>query len=691
MPEDLREESTDKQGDAKIIATSKKRFELCVEEEKDRRKVGEEDLKFRAGEQWPQSIVNQRAMESRPCLTVNVLPARERQILNDQRQNRQAIKVSPVDDEGDEETAEIIAGIVRHIEYDSNADIAYDTASAYQLRMGWGYIRLVTVEEDGQQVIKIRRVANPFQIYMDPSCQEADYSDANFGFVFETLTKDEYLEQYPNTEIASLADWTSKGDIPPDWLSKDSVRVVEYFFRDKSGKIQWVKHDAIQVLDRTEWPGKWIPIIPVLGDELFIDGKRVLEGLVRWAKDPMRMKNVTASATIETIMLAPKAPWLAAAGQTEDFPEWKTANIQNHAVLRYKPVEVGGKDVGPPQRLVQEPAIQAIGATGAYFDEAVRDVMGIYEAQYGARSQEKSGRAIIAKKQQGEIANFHYVDNLSRAIRFLGRQIVDLIPRIMSRKQVVRIIGEDGSAKLVKVNQKFQVGQDQQGNPIHKIYDLTVGKYDVAISSGASYQTKRQEGFAGMVDLTKVAPQIGQVAPDLLVRLSDVPYSDEIADRLKKTLPPGLADDDPTDPKAMVQQMQTQMRQAGQQIEMLAKVNTELLDTIREKKIEQEGKLQLAELQERTKILVAEITTKAQESQMRIKMEQEQWLALHGSAADRALAAQQAAQSLQQQQDQQQHEVGMQANDQAQEQTMAAQAAAQQDQSAQGSETQANG
>lgn len=669
MPE---EKSPEQTADEKILATSKKRFDLCAEAEKDQRTVGLDDLKFRAGEQWPIQVINQRNAENRPCLTINVIPARERQILNDQRQNRQAIKVSPVGEGAEQETAEIIEGIVRHIEYDSNADIAYDTASACQLRNGWGYIRLITVEEDGQQEIKIRRVPNPFQIYMDPSCQEADYSDAKYAFVFDTLTKEEFEQEYPDAELCSVDDWNGIGDKAGDWISEEGVRIVEYFYIEpKTKKVKWVKHNGYEILERTDWQGKWIPIVPVLGDEIFVDGKRSYEGLVRWAKDPIRMKNFASSALVETISLAPKAPWLAKFGQTEDFPQWKTANTQAHDVLVWKSTEQGDT---APVRLVQEPAIQAIGALGATFDEAIRDVMGIYEAQYGARSQEKSGKAIIAKKQQGEIANFHYQDNLTRAVRFLGRQIVDLIRKVYNTAMVRRIIGQDGAQKLVQINQKFQSGQDQQGNPITKIYDLRTGKYDLEVKSG-SYQSQREEAVQMMVQFAEVYPKLAEIAGDLIVGEMDFHNAQKIAERIKKTLPPNLADDDQGDPKVQLQQAQAQMSQMGQQIDLLSKANSQMLDVIQQKQVEQEGKREIAEMQEKTKILVAEITTKAQESQLRLKMEQDQWLALHGSADAVGKVAQQAAHDQASQQSDQQHESDMQGSDQAHQSGMADQQA----------------
>ena len=711
MPEDEKPTSKTGQSDQAILDTSKERFKLCEDAERELRKVALDDLKFRAGEQWDLNVKNKRAAENRPCMTVNVLAARERQILNNQRENRPAIKVNPTDDAGTVETGEILQGIIRHIEYDSDADTAYDTASASQCRNGFGYIRLLTEYESPtsmQQVIKIQREPNPFQIYMDPSSKKADRSDACFAFSFTTLTKAEYKEDYPGTELASLDDWNSVGDKDPGWLSEDGVRIVEYFYIEKekdillqlsNGKtilnskltklprkvtivdkrdtevctVKYCKHNAVEILEKNDWPGQWIPIIPVLGDEVNVDGKVTYEGMVRWSKDPMRMKNVMASAEVEAIMLAPKAPWLAAAGQTEDFPEWKTANTQNHAVLRYKPIDINGKDVGPPQRIVQEPAIQAIAEAGAAFDEALRDVQGIYEAQYGARSQEKSGIAIARKTQQGEVANFHYSDNLTRAIKFLGRQILDLIPKIYSAPTVMRIIGEDGTQKVVKVNQMFTVGEGQ--NATQKKYDLTAGTYDVTVSSGPSWQTKRQEAVASMLELAKSFPKLPEVAGDLMVQSMDWPNHEKVAERLKKAMPPGLADDDPQDPKAQVQQLQGQLKQAGQQIAVLSKVNEEALDMIKTKQVEQQGKFAIEKMKEEMQttrvVTVAEINTKAQDSTQRGQWEHEAYMESMRLAHEVGTQAVDNAAAMRKQASEQAHAGATQVMDQAHESGMA--------------------
>lgn len=678
--------------DKKILAEAKKRFELCQDAEKKGRELALEDLKFRAGEQWPQAIKDQRAAEGKPCLTINVLPARERQILNPQRQNRSAIKVSPVDDKADPETAEVIQGIIRHIEYDSNADVAYDTAFASAVRIGFGYIQLMTEYESPDsfdQVIKIQRVRNPFTVYIDPTCQEVDCSDAEFAFVVDTLTKEEFKREYPDSDLASMDDWRSVGDATPEWLSESGVRICQYIYKDtekdtllrirnaageertvyKSAlpdddlpegvtvvneratevtTVRMCKHSAIEVLEKADWPGKWIPIVKVQGDELDVDGKVVQEGMIRHAKDAVRMSNYMASAQVEAIGLAPKAPWVVAAGQIEDYPEWKTSNTANHSALRYKPISVEGTMVPAPHREIAEPAVAAIAQARMLFNDDLKAVQGIYDAQLGQRSNESSGRAIDSRKVQGEVANFHFIDNLGRARKFLGLQIVDVFQKVYTGPRVLRMIGEDDTQETVKINQKFMQGG------IEKIFDTTVGKYDVTISSGPSFETRRQEAAETMLELRKANPNAPPIYDDLIFQNMDFPGHEEMAARAKKALPPGLADDDQSDPKVVAQQAQAKLQAVLQQHQQLTQALGQANDIIKTKQIEAQGRTDIAHLQEvskqaivkmqeATKLAVAQINASKDANQAFAERELEQYKILHNSAHDVALTAMQQA------------------------------------------------
>lgn len=632
----------DKQDNTKMLALAKERFLIASEAESEIRDLALDDLKFRAGDQWPDNIKKIRYDEQRPCLTINQIPQFVRQITNDQRQNRPSIQINPVDSEADVETAKVLEGMVRHIEYDSGADAAYDTAFQAAVTSGFGYFRINTAYTDElsfDQDIKILRVRNAFTVYFDPNCKEPDYSDAMWAFVVETLSKEDFKEQYPKSQLSEMGDWSSTGD---GWVNEDECRIAEYWYREAKDKtiiqmsdgsireksslppgtkkgdkltlvggdgkketltlsaerttqifsVKWCKINGDEVLEETDWPGKWIPIIPVLGDELDVDGQRILEGIVRQAKDPQRQYNYMSSATTETIALAPKAPFIAAVGQIENFEaDWQSANIKALSVLQYNPVSLNGAAVPPPTRNTFEPAIQATTIAMGQSLQDLRATTGIYQAAQGAQGNETSGKGILARQQQSHSANFHFVDNLSRSLRHAGRIIVDLIPHIYDTARTMRIIGEDGSQSTVQLQPGAQAqAQAAQQAVKQTLFDVTVGKYDVTVSTGPSYQTKRQEAVASQMQLVSSFPAIMPVAGDIMVRNMDWPGAQEIADRMEKMLPPQLQENENGVPP-QVQQQVAQLTQQNQQLTgALQKTTEELKDKTNIKAMELESK-----------------------------------------------------------------------------------------------------
>jgi hypothetical protein len=632
----------------KLVEVARRRFQLAADAEAEIRKLALEDLKFRAGDQWPDQIKRQREIDQRPCLTINQIPQFLRHVLNDQRQNRPSIQVNPVGDGADQDTAEIIQGIIRHIEYDSGADAAYDTAFQSAVTGGFGYFRILT-EYSGpmsfEQDIKIKRILNPFTVYMDPNAKEPDRSDAKWGFIVSQFDREEYKAEYKDSKLAGMDDWASIGD---GWAGDNTCRVVEYFYKEPAEKticllsnqttidkavlpktlpdgikvlaerkttidqVKWAKINGVEVLEETDWAGQWIPIVAVLGDELDIDGELVLEGLVRNAKQPQQQYNFMASASTEAIALAPKAPYVAAEGQIEGRErEWQSANVKNLSVLQYKPKSIDGNLLPAPQRQTFEPAIQA--TTMAMMQAAgdLKNVTGIYEAALGQDGNEKSGKAILARQQQSNGANYHYVDNLTRGLRHAGRIILGLIPAVYDTPRVLRIIREDGSQSTVAVNmspQEAQAGQVQSEEKVTRVFDMTSGKYDVTISTGPSYQTKRQEAVSSMLQLVSSAPQIMPIAGDLLVGNMDWPGAQKIAERLKKALPPQFQDDPNQAGSQLPPEVQQQIAQLMQQNQQL---HTGLQNAVKD--VTDQVSAKQVELESKERIAFAQLDVKQQE------------------------------------------------------------------------------
>jgi hypothetical protein len=627
----------DPSSDEELIKLAKQRFQVAVEAETENRRQELEDQQFLTGEQWPMEIRNQRMLDMRPCLTVNRLPQFIRQVTNDQRQNRPSIKVNPCDSKATVDTAKILQGMIRHIEYNSHADIAYDTAFEYAASSGIGYFRIVTDYSDPmsfQQEILIKRIKDRFSVYLDPFYQEPDGSDCQWGFIFDDMSRDEFQVQFPDAKLSGMSDWSSLGDNQGMFINAEAVRVAEYYYKvweevelcllsDKRcvekkdlpdklpdglrviserkslvPKIKWAKINGIEVLDKTEIHGQWIPIIPVIGEEFIVEGRRILSGIVRNAKDPQRMYNYYASAATEMIALAPKAPFIGAEGQFEGYEDiWKSANFKNHSFLQYKPKTIGGIAVPPPARTQFEPQVQSITVERQQASDELKAVTGIYDASLGNRSNEQSGIAIQRRNSQSQISNFHFIDNLSRSLRHAGRILINWIPEIYSSAQAVRIIGEDGEVKMQEINQLIPgPGGDK------KTHFLDAGTYDCTVDTGPSFQTKRQEAVGSMLDLTKAAPQLMQMAGDILVRNMDWPGSSEIADRIKRSLPPQITSDDEGDPippqaKQQMTQMSTMIQKLSQELDASTKV-------IENKSLELMSKERIAAMEQKTQLAI---------------------------------------------------------------------------------------
>ena len=613
----------------RFLQAAQSRFKTVVDAESNLRQTMLEDLEFRASEQWPDNIKSMREQDNRPCLTINRIPQFIRQVTNNQRASRPAVQVHPAGNVANVELSEVMQGIVRHIEDRSDADVAYTTAGDHQVTMGRGYIRVMTdyIDDDSaslNQEIKIKRVANPFSIYVDPTAQSPDASDARYAFVVEDIPVAEYRFRYPDSELAELSEFTGVGNQKPEWMPEGNIRIAEYFYVEEIREemvlimgpqgtterypkslfpstdpadmpegvtivaerevttrvVKWALINAVEVLEGNEektggleWPGKYIPIVPVLGDEININGVTDYRGIVRDAKDPQRMYNYWVSAETELIALAPRAPIIGAEGQFEGHEsKWRTANVRNYPYLEYKPRTIAGQLAPPPQRQVWEPPIQAMAAAIQQSDNDLKSTGGFNDASLGIRGAQESGKAIRSRQQQDEMANSHYLDNLARAIRQVGRVIVDLIPRIYDTARVMRINGLDEKARTVMVyagdeNQPTDEQMEQIPAAVEKIYDVSAQQYDVTISVGPSFQTKRQEALDSLVQFVQAYPNVFPMIGDLLAENMDWPGAKQVAARLKKSLPPHLQDD--LDPSQIPPQVQAKMQAVENQLKQV--------------------------------------------------------------------------------------------------------------------------
>ena len=574
------------------------------------------DIKFAAGDQWPVEIQNSRNLESRPCLTINKIDAYIRQVTNQQRMQRPRIKVHPVNNLADYKIAQVIEGITRHIEVNSNADTAYDTAFDYAVRMGWGYWRIntrYTREDSFDQEIYIDTIDNPFTVYFDPNSVLPDGSDAERCLITTVLDKKIFRDMYPGANDGANFQQRSTGDDTSAWVTKEDIRIAEYFYiereraklyllsdgtssfadsanffarveasgmtvideRDSFRKaVKWFKCTAMEVLEEKTMAGKYIPVVPCYGAQVIVDDKRKKYGLVRFAKDPQRMYNFWRTSMTESVALAPKAKWLLAEGQDEGHEnEWAMANIKSTPVLRYKQKDIEGQSAPVPTRLQPEPPPTGIMEAAGAISADLQMVLGILDPNQ-LPSGNISGKALAGQQNQVDLSNYHFYDNMTRSIRHTGKIILDLIPYIYDTQRVMRIIGSDGQPDMTTINEKNEIGE--------VLNDVTVGEYDVVMDTGPGFQSKRQQAVESMMPLLTGNAELFNIAGDLVFRNMDFPGADVIADRLAAMNPLANIDEKSDIPPEVqmklaqsqqtIEQLQQQLQAAGLEINNRAQV-----------------------------------------------------------------------------------------------------------------------
>lgn len=545
------------------------------------------------GAQWDEQAYANRIKSARPALTIDQLKQFVNQVSNDARMNTPSIKVIPHAGGSDIETAEIIEGNIKDIEYYSNADSAYDMAISYAIKCSLGYIRVdheYVDQETFDQQLRIKRVPFPLSVYLDPASTEVDGSDAMYGFVFEDITLDEFKKRYgEDAEPQSFS--TSKMDYNRSLLKQETITIAEYFeiveerstiSVDKYGNIVQLgegkrKRDVVTkrtvmryvlsgaaVLEEGEFPGKYIPIVPVYGEESFIDGRKEYHSLIRKSKDSQRRYNYWASTEADLLMRAPKGMFLAEEGTTEDYQD-AYLNPEKAMVLRYKKTGADGAPAAPPQ-YIPPPQIPTgiVNAMGQALED-IKSTMGLYNAFLGQRSNETSGVAINARKQEGDRAVFHFADNLSKSINHVGTIIVNCLPDIYDTPRVVKIVSKEGDNKNIGINGMRVEGQERD-------YFLNDGIYKVRVVTGPNYATQRQQAADFYQKILQTNIELMPIIGDLAFEQMDFPGAAQVSNRLRKTMDPKLFNDNAQNPAlaaAEAQNMELQQALQGMQAEMM--------------------------------------------------------------------------------------------------------------------------
>jgi hypothetical protein len=615
--------------DADILTEARTRFARCEHHESLARSNALKDARFANGDaynlgQWDAAVLAARG--DRPCLTQNKVRQHNLHIINDARQHKAAIKVTPTGGEATYEAAEVFSAIIRRIEYQSKALDAYSTAIYHQVESGIGYVRVVTDYADDDsldQEIFIRRVPDPRVIYIDPDAKDYDKADMRFAFWFNDTPRKEFEAKYPDIDTDAGAPL----DYSDDWDNKEHVREAEYWRRGVKDdqlhqledgsvvrdsqlppgakkflrivrsrdiaepEIEWFRLAGSKIVERKVWPGRYIPLVPFIGEETIIDGQMDRKGHTRALIDSQKIYNYWNSAAVEQVALQGKAPYIATVEAVEGQKHWADANVVNYSVLTYNGRDETGQPNPKPERQMPPEMAQAYLQGMNIAREDMMMVTGQYQAEMGAPGNERSGVAIQQRQREGDTATYHYIDNQAKGIRQIGRICLDLIPKIYDVPRIVKIMAEDGTQSDVQLDpqaaaahqhvmpgppgqppmpvspeQAQQAQDDPQMPDPTVIFNPTVGRYDVEADVGPPFSTQREEAYNAISQIIQASPELVNVAGDLLFKSADFPLADELAERLRRGVPPQYTGG----PTPQVMQLQQQLQQTTQHGQAIA-------------------------------------------------------------------------------------------------------------------------
>lgn len=635
--------------DKEILAEARTRYDHCNTMWGEFKQRATELLTFISGDQWTQPARQSFENAGFTAMTSNRIPGFLRQITNELRKNTPAIQIDPRKDE-DSEKAEILNDLLRNVQDESMAEVAYCKAAESAASIGIGYIRVTSKYKDNNsfdQELSIDAVEDAISVMVDPNHKSLTGSDCEYGFITTVLSRQEYQTRYGGSKLSrkidgtmSDAEWKEIGWTGSDtkWVSNDQVLINEYYFKDYKEEtlyqirdfmgtvsstmdknvakaegttiiqtrelnvpiVRWCKLNDLEVLEESEWPGCYIPIIIVKGDEFWLEGKRKLVGAVEPAIEAQVQLNYAMSWRAQLLQMAPKAPYIGTAAQFKTYEqEWANINVSNQAFMVYN------KDEGapPPGRDLGEVPIQSASVLVNNSVEDLRAIFGTFDPSQQAAGPE-SGKALLARQDQSYNSNYHFYDNLARSLEHLGLICVEAVPVIYDTARDIQVKSQDGKKRTISINQPNTYGVVE--------YDFTVGEYSLSIQTGASFGTRKQESSDQIMNLIGVYPESANAIADLAVRNMTWPGADKIADSLEAMVPMQVLEARKTNPKdaaALVPQLQAQVAQYKQQMEVL----TMNLKQATEKLQDKSDTLQIEHLK-------ADTTNKKTDSETSIKM-----------------------------------------------------------------------
>lgn len=664
--------------DKQILAQAKRRYKECEDHWSDHHRKTTELFQFTFGEQWTYAARQSYENAGFAAMTSNRLPTFLRQITNELLKNTPEGQVDPRDD-GDEKKAEVVGDLIRAIQEDSKAKVSYAKAAEHAAISALGYWRVLSKFKDLKsfdKILCIESIQDPNTVMLDPNHKGLCGEDSEFAFISAAISQDEYRQKYSKTKLRRMMDGAETEEDIKDvswhaafkqWNSNKQVIILEYYFKDyqkkslyelqsvESGEvfirdflpkeeiqaglvqlidertidepiIRWVKMNDIEILESTEWPGEFIPVVAVKADEAWIEGKRKLMGAIEPAIEAQVELNYAKSWRAKLLQMAPTAPMVGTAEQFAGFEQdWANANVSNVAFLKYNHVE----GVNPPSRDGSEAPIQSASVLVQGAEQDLQKIFGVFDPDHQQQGPE-SGKAILARQSQSYNSNYHFYENLARSIEHTICILVQAIPVVYDNSRTEQILAEDGKKRTVSLNTPNEQGVLE--------YDLTVGEYTVSIQSGPSFGTKRQETAEAGMTLMEVYPAAAPAIADLIVRSMDWPGAQQMADSMEAMVPPQVLAARKTDPSqaaAMVPKLQAQLQAAQTQIQEISAHLTEATAKLNDKstdlqievmkskddehKVNSDSQVKMAQLALEEKKITAELMIREQELRLAIE------------------------------------------------------------------------
>jgi len=594
-----------------LLTTMRERFKLMIDADRENRQNGLELMEFInvPGCQWDEYMKKERG--DRPCYEFNKLRITCKRIINEMRANRPAGKVRGVEG-SDVDIAKIYDGLIRNIYNISDGDTVTDYAAEYQVDSGMGAWRIVTeyADDSFDQDIKLEAIPNPYNLFCDPADKTLIKKDAKDWILTERISNESFEKRWPKAQRINFD--SHEFDDEEDWLSDEETRIAEYWYKEPVKKEIWLLEDG-KVIDAeseeaksipkkaikntrtvetdkimmcicsgesvlegpTEWAGSMFPFVQIFGEYFVIDGKVYWHGAGRFSMDAQRSYNIARTNIAETIAQTPQSKFWVTAAQAEGHTDkWSEAHQKNFPFLLYNP---DAKAPGPPARMGAADIPVALIQESQIASDEINMTSGIFAADVGQANQASSGRQEIARQQQGQIATFNYQDNQAKGIQRTWELLIDLIPKIYDTERELRILGNDDAEDYVRINQ-FVPGEDGE---MVKINDLSMGKYDVTVTVGPNFTTKRQEATEIYQPMLQSNPELMPIIGDLVFKSMDLPYADDIAERLQAMAPPPIqalmneGQDIPPEVQQMMQQAQQAMQMVEQQMQQVQQAANE--------------------------------------------------------------------------------------------------------------------